>query len=494
MGTILLWIHMATVVIMPKQGQSVETCAIVGWRKKVGDAVRLGEVICEVETDKATFEVESTAEGTLLAIFHEAGSDVPVLSPIAAIGKPGESVQGLDKAGPAAAEAHAPASTAPAVTAAAAHAAPAPAGAPAAPAPVAEPGTKPTAPQAPTASPRAKALAASRGIPLVGLKGSGPGGRIIERDIEAALAQGQPATPAALAAAGGAAPAQGSGIGGRVTAADVVAAGASGAPGTSAGARASAASAPSAPPAPSAPSAPSAPLVPGKVTEIKVAGVRKIIAERMLASLQTTAQLTLNSSADARALQDMRRRFKESPEQLGLREVTINDMLLFAVSRALAAHRDLNAHFQGDTIRQYDDVHLAFAVDTPRGLMVPVIRGANARGLRSISEEARRLGEACRKGGIKPDEMSGGTFTVTNLGGLGIESFTPVLNPPQVGILGVGCIVPRPVVAADGKVSVVPHIGLSLTINHQVVDGAPGARFLQTLADAVARFDYLLAQ
>jgi pyruvate dehydrogenase E2 component (dihydrolipoamide acetyltransferase) len=174
--------------------------------------------------------------------------------------------------------------------------------------------------------------------------------------------------------------------------------------------------------------------------------------------------------------------------------VTINDMVLFAVSRALASHRDLNAHFLGDTIRQFDDVHLAFAVDTPRGLMVPVIRGAGGRGLRSISEEARRLGEGCRKGGVKPDELSGGTFTVTNLGGLGIESFTPVLNTPQVAILGVSAIVPRPVLAADGKAGFVPHIGLSLTINHQVVDGAPGARFLQTLADAIARFDYLLAQ
>lgn len=243
-----------------------------------------------------------------------------------------------------------------------------------------------------------------------------------------------------------------------------------------------------------APGAPVLSYTPGKVTEIKVTGVRKIIAERMLASLATTAQLTLNSSADARALLDLRRRFKESPEALGLREVTINDMVLFAVSRALAGHHDLNAHFSGDTIRQFDDVHLAFATDTPRGLMVPVIKSANGRGLRAISQEAGRLAAACRAGGIKPDEMQGGTFTITNLGGLGIENFTPVLNPPQVAILGVGSIMPRPVLAADGSASFVPHIGLSLTINHQVVDGAPGARFLQTLAGAIARFDLLLAQ
>ena len=439
---------MASVVIMPKQGQSVETCAIVSWKKKLGDAVRLGEVICDVETDKATFEVESTAEGTLLAVLHEAGSDVPVLAPIAVIGSPGENV----------AQAVSPAP----VRAAPVSAAPVPAIPASTPAPSAAGETL-------AASPRARALAASRGISLAGLRGTGPGGRIIERDIEAAFAQGQPLTPAAREiAAGGAVSVEGTGIGGRVRAADVAAQGV---------ARTSMAQ-----------------PTPGAVTEIKVTGVRKLIAERMLASLQTTAQLTLNSAADARALLDLRGRFKESPETLGLREVTINDLVLFAVSRALLAHRDVNAHFSGDTIRQYSDVHLAFATDTPRGLMVPVIRNAHALSLRAISTEACRLAAACREGGIKLDEMQGGTFTVTNLGGLGIESFTPVLNPPQVAILGVGSIVARPVIDAAGAASFVPHIGLSLTINHQVVDGAPGARFLQTLADSLARLDLLLAQ
>jgi len=162
---------MATVVIMPRQGQSVETCAIVGWKKKVGEKVSLGEVICEVETDKATFEVEATAEGTLLAIFHEAGTNVPVLAPIAAIGKPGESVAGLDKAPPAeAAQAPAPPAQAPAPAAAAATS-------------TAQAGGRPAA------SPRAKALAAARGIALDGIPGSGPGGRIIERDVAAAAGQ-----------------------------------------------------------------------------------------------------------------------------------------------------------------------------------------------------------------------------------------------------------------------------------------------------------------
>ncbi|HEY9593044.1 MAG TPA: 2-oxo acid dehydrogenase subunit E2, partial [Spirochaetia bacterium] len=218
------------------------------------------------------------------------------------------------------------------------------------------------------------------------------------------------------------------------------------------------------------------------------------IAERMLASLQGTAQLTMNTGADARALQELRRKFKESPEELGLRDVTINDMVLFAVSRALTQHPDVNATFTEGTIRQHTAVHLGFAVDTARGLMVPVIRNAHTFSLRDIAREAARLIKGCREGGVKPEELGGGTFTVTNLGAFGITSFTPVLNAPQVGILGVDTITPAPRIAADGSVSFVPHIGLSLTINHQVVDGAPGARFLQTLAGNIAGFDLLLAR
>jgi pyruvate dehydrogenase E2 component (dihydrolipoamide acetyltransferase) len=232
----------------------------------------------------------------------------------------------------------------------------------------------------------------------------------------------------------------------------------------------------------------------GEFAEIKVTGIRKLISDRMLASLHTTAQLTLNAGADARSLQDMRRRFKESAEGFGLRDITVNDMVLFAVSRALLSHPDLNALYAGDTLRHYSAVHLAFAVDTPRGLMVPVIRNAHSLRLREMAQEARRLAEGCRSGGITPDELAGGTFTVTNLGALGVQSFTPILNVPQVGILGVGSIVPGPVLAPDGSVSFIPQIGLSLTVNHQVVDGAPGARFLQTLAEDIARFDLLLAR
>jgi pyruvate dehydrogenase E2 component (dihydrolipoamide acetyltransferase) len=234
--------------------------------------------------------------------------------------------------------------------------------------------------------------------------------------------------------------------------------------------------------------------VPGQVREVKVTGIRKLISERMLASLQTTAQLTMHTTADARALRSLRKKFKESPESMGLREVTINDMVLFAVSRVLTQYPDVNALLAGDTLHQYSDVHLGFAVDTPRGLMVPVIRNANALSLRDIARESARLATGCREGGITPAEMAGGTFTVTNLGPFGVHGFTPVLNVPQVGILGVGAIVPGPVLDAEGAVTFVPQIALSLTINHQVVDGAPGARFLQALAADISRFELLLAR
>jgi pyruvate dehydrogenase E2 component (dihydrolipoamide acetyltransferase) len=229
-----------------------------------------------------------------------------------------------------------------------------------------------------------------------------------------------------------------------------------------------------------------------EVQTIQVKGIRKVIAARMLNSLQTTAQLTLNASTDARALLAYRQRLKDSSEALGLQKVNINDLILFAVSRTLPHYPDLNATFSDDTISQYKNVHLGFAVDTPRGLMVPVIRRADALSLRQMAQEAKRLASACLDGTITADEMSSGTFTVTNLGSFGIESFTPVLNPPQVAILGVGNINLKPV-EVEGEVQFIPHLGLSLTINHQVVDGAPAARFLQAFSQGVAQLELLLA-
>lgn len=452
---------MATAVVMPKQGQSVENCIIVGWRKAVGDNVSAGEILAEVETDKALLEIESPASGTVLALFFGAGDEVPVLTNIAAIGQPGEDVSSLWPAGASVQTLNVETLERPVE-----------------PKVVVE--TVTPVSEFVGVSPRAKNLAQQKGVEVTSLAGSGPGGRIIERDVQAAALIKKPTmTPLArsMAAQGGFnVPAHGSGVRGRIMADDLQGAAVQ--------------------PEPIAPAAPVVASVPAQVEEeirtIAVKGIRKVIAGRMLASLQTTAQLTLNASADARSLLAYRQRLKESAEGLGLRQVSINDLLLLALSRVLTQYPDLNATFSDDTISQYKNVHLGFAVDTPRGLMVPVIRQANTLSLKAIAGEAKRLAAACLDSTISSDEMNGGTFTMTNLGSFGVESFTPVLNPPQVAILGVGNINLKPI-QVEGEVQFIPHLGLSLTINHQVVDGAPAARFLQAFSQGVAHIELLLA-
>lgn len=458
---------MATPIVMPKQGNTVESVIIVDWKKQVGESVAVDDVLCEVETDKATMEVPSTVAGTLLATLYAAGDEVPVMATIAWIGEAGEMAPGGEAQGARGEEA-----------------APTP--------PVAAPSATPApvAAQLPDlqspVSPRARNLAERKGIEAAALSGSGPGGRVIERDVQAAIAAQPRLTPVAkamVAEGGFAVPTQGSGPGGRVTSKDLVKEGE---------VRPAVAPTPVAQsPSRSTLQSPISDLPSPAVEIIPLKGVRKVIAERMLQSLQTTAQLTLHASADARALQALRKRLKNSPEAMGVRGVTINDLVLFAVARTLPAFPGLNALFTGAEIHQYRTVHLGIAVDTPRGLMVPVVRSAETLTLRQLSAEAKRLATACLESKITPDELTGGTFTVTNLGAFGIESFTPVLNPPQVAILGVCNIQPKPMEIGD-KVKFVPHIGLSLTINHQVVDGAPAARFLQALSQAIATIDLLL--
>lgn len=468
---------MAHLLVMPRQGNSVESCILLDWKVAEGDAVEAATVVCEVETDKATFEVPAGADGMLLKQLHEAGADVPVLQPIAVIGAAGEDWQ----------TAVADAGTAPATATTDAAGASTTAQPPDQPAQaVAASGrTDPAAPAdaAPAAagrvksSPRARGTAAKLGVDLAPLAGTGPEGRVIERDVRSA-AERQPGWTAAAATArdeAAAAPAAGSGLGGRVTFDDLR----------------RAAQTPEGP----APAAPADPLAdfPGATLDRPIQGVRKRIAARMLESLNTTAQFTLHAAADASALQRLRSRLKTSPETLALRDVTINDLLLCLVARLLPSHPELNAHKHDEAVRLFERVHLGVAVDTPRGLMVPVLRNADQRTLTDLAAETRRLGAACRDGRITPDELKGSTFTVTNLGALGVESFTPVLNTPEVAILGVGGITPRPLLDDAGELlRFAPHLGLSLTINHQVVDGAPAARFLKALRDALAELDLWL--
>ncbi len=467
---------MAHVLIMPRQGNTVESCVIVDWKVKEGDAVAADTPVCEVETDKATFEVPAGASGTVLKILRAAGDDVPVLEAIAVFGAAGEDWQAAVGGAAAPSSASAPAPEA----APQAAQAPVTAAAPAAAVPAASAAAGPV-----FASPRARSLAAKEAVDVSTLAGSGPNGRVIERDVVAAM-EGRPALTAAAKAAlaaGGSVPAAGSGLAGRATAADIASTG-------------SAASGAAAAPAPVSRAAAAGE---GAVTETPIKGIRKLIADRMMDSLATMAQFTLNASASAVRMQELRARMKASPEELGLSKVTINDLILFAVSRVLPKYPFMNAHKTNGVVKTFERVHLGLAVDTPRGLMVPVIRNADLLSLEQISAEAKRLAAACQGGSIKPEELSGSTFTVTNLGSLGIESFTPVINAPEVAILGVCGIEPKPVLDDDSDpeaagVAFVPHIGFSLTIDHSIVDGAPAARFLKAFREAVADIDLWLAK
>jgi pyruvate dehydrogenase E2 component (dihydrolipoamide acetyltransferase) len=468
---------MAEIVVLPQQGNSVEEVVLLEWRVAAGDTVAEGDILCEVETDKATMEVESTAGGTVLKLLADAGDTVPVKTPIVVVGNPGEDISGLvPGSGADTATNQTEANSAPAASPSPAGESPAAPGtatpsgagtAPAAQAP-APSGSEPASGSA--ASPRARMRAAERGIDPSRIAGSGPDGRVIERDVLAAAAT----TTAAAGSAAGTAGIAGTGIGGRITAAD--AAGAAGSPSPAAASPAGAAI-----------------TGPARVVEeIPVAGVRKVIAERMHASLQETAQLTMHASADARSMQRLRRRLKRDGGALGLDGVNLNDMVMFAVARTLLHFPEVNSHFTGSSIRRFEGVDLGFAVDTPRGLLVPTIQGAHALSLAEMSRRGKELARRAIDGKAGPADLAPATFTVTNLGAFGVERFTPVLNPPQVAILGVGSIELKALQQPDGSVEHIPHMGLSLTIDHQAVDGAPGARFLQALSRNLAAFDLLL--
>ena len=441
---------MATIVVMPQLGNSVESCIIVEWMIAEGDTVAVDQTLASIETDKSTMEVPSTAEGTVLKLLWEEGDEVPVKDPLIIVGEPGEDISGLVPGGDAApAEADAPTEQAAAPEQAA-------------PAFATERATG-------AVSPRARALAASNGVDASAItEGSGPHGRVIERDVAAAIAAGPVLTSAARAA--GVSATEGTGIGGRVSVAD-------------------AGRAPEAAPAAAVAAPAAAADFPGASTSAPLKGVRKVVAKRMMESLTSTAQLTLNTTANAAGILAMRKKVKNADEALGLNKITLNDLVCFAVSRTLLKYPVFNAHLEDGVLTEFEQVHLGFACDTPRGLLVPVIRSAQSLGLKAFSDEAKRLAGGAIDGSLSPDFLSGGTFTVSNIGSFGIETFTPVINLPQTAILGVGAITPRPTVAADGTIGVEQRINLSLTIDHQVIDGADGARFLRDLVAAIENID-----
>jgi len=443
---------MAQAVVMPKPGNNVESCVLVSWKKRIGEQVEAGDTLCEIETEKAVMAVDSAFSGSMLAQFFEEGEEIPVFTNIAAIGEPGDSVDALRPTGAPAESSSQPSASTDSTSSKSSNG---PASQSSAEDPV------------PAISPRARRLADRNSVDVATLSGSGPQGRIIERDVLAAVERQPLMTPLAkrmVSQGGYDAPPQGTGPGGRVLAADL---------------------------APGSPE-PSPQQEAESYETIPIQGVRRVIAQRLLASLQTTAQFTLTRSADAEALLKYRERLKASDELLGLRQVTLGDLIHFTVSRVLRDHLELNALFNDGVVHRFNSVNLAFAVDSRRGLMAPVIYAADSLSLKQISSECKRLTVACHEGSVAPAELENGTFTVTNLGSLEIESFTPILNPPQVAILGVGGISLKPI-DENGGVQFRKQLSLSLTIDHQAVDGAPAARFLQDLARGLAQIDLLLA-
>jgi len=518
---------------MPRQGQSVESCVIGAWHKKKGDKVSAGDILFTYETDKSTFEEEAKIDGVLLEVFFNEGDDVECLKTVCLIGNEGE---GIGEFGTRDSEFGVkgfggelngefgtrnsefgnilPGSGASSFV---------PGGPRTGHGSISVNEGKISLIDTISAtkrtgfvpvSPRARALADRTGADLNRAVPTGAGGRIIEKDVIKAIADGNHMTPAARVndnngnqpdspgslTPGPGAGLTGTGIGGRFTADDMKARQriegtlVSVEP-TGAGTQQTAAV--------------FQPVMSNKETdagtagdatdyeEVKIRGVRKVIAKAMHASLSEGAQLTLHSSFDATDIFKFRKNLKSletrdensaAPVPGPLAKVTVTDIITYAVSRVLPKHRSINAHFLGDYMRLYSNAHIGVAVDTPRGLLVPTLFNANTLSLAELSASAKSLFEKCRQGTIRPDELRGGTFTISNLGGMGIEMFTPILNPPQTGILGVCCAVER---TKEGKAY--PAMGLSLTFDHRALDGADAARFLKDLIAYLEEFSVMLA-
>ncbi len=416
---------MAKAVIMPKAGITVESCIIGKWQHQVGDTINLGDVLFTYETDKASFECESTASGVLLAIFHSDGDEVPCFENVCAIGERGEDFSSLKPNGGAPAQAEAPVQEKQ----------------PEAPAAAQQTVQTVSAQGDAHVSPRAKALAENAGVDASKAAPTGPNGRIIERDVRKLM------------------------LDSRETEAE-------------------------------APKAAKPEPVQAKpetgFEDVKLSTIRKVIAKSMTQSLHTMAQLTNHHSFDATAIQAYRKECKAAGGDVG--GITLGDMVLYAVSRTLVNWKDINANMiSDDTLRRFEHVNLGVAVDTPRGLMVPTVFNADQKSLLEISKEVKALAEAARSGSINPDLLTGGTFTVSNLGSTGVEMFTPVINPPQTAILGV-CGITQRVRSVNGAISVYPAMGLSLTYDHRAVDGSPASKFVSELCQNLEKFTLLLAK
>jgi len=408
---------MATAVIMPKQGQSVETCIITKWFRKKGDKVVVGDILFSYETDKASFDLESPVEGILLETFFEDGAEVPVLVNVAVVGKNGEKMDSFNPTKPTS-----PSSAISSDVSAA----------PDTEVPTKAPIVTEDYDNKLRISPRAKKIAREKGVDYSKLSGSGPNGRIIARDIQKRISTAVTDTQVI-----------------QTTGSDF--------------------------------------------SEQPLSNVRKLIAKAMHSSLQNSAQLTHHMSADVRFLLEARQIIKiKLASDKTQQDITLNDMVCWCVIKALGKFPEANSHFLEDHITTFNKVHLGLAVDTPRGLMVPSVRNVSDMDLVKLSRELKSAAEACKRGNINPEliKSTSATFTVSNLGNYGVEMFTPVVNLPQVAILGVCTIIHRPANIGNNTFGFVPYIGLSLTYDHRAIDGGPATLFLKEIKDQIEAFRY----
>lgn len=398
---------MATKIVMEALSPTMEEGRLVEWKKQVGDRVAVGDVLAEVETDKAVMELVARHEGTLLEQVAGAGATLAVASLVGWIGEPGEAIPGGGAPAPTAAPA-APAAPAPTAS-------PAPAPAPVAPtSPAPAPAAAPGAGGRIKASPLARRMAAEKGLDLSRVAGSGPEGRIVRRDIEGASSH-------ALV--------------------------------------------------------PMAPEVGGGYTDVALSQVRKTIAKRLSQSIGPIPTYYLTVEADmTRAREAREGLLRRDPDG----KFSFNDLVIRAAASALREHPWVNAWWMDDAVRQWHEVHIGVAVAIEDGLITPVVRHADRKSLRAIATEVRELAGRAREKRLKPEEYTGSTFSISNLGMFGIDEFTAVINPPEAAILAVGRLEEKPVVV-DGALAVRPRMRMTLSCDHRVIDGATGAAFLKTL-------------
>ncbi len=413
-------------VVMPKLGDTMEEGKILRWLKQEGDTVKKGDALAEIETEKVNIEVESFFAGTLRKILVPAGETMAVGAPIALVGAANEALPAAANATQASAPAAQPVAAA-APAAQTAQAAPATPSTPAQPQIPASGNGHVAAPFATGEtggrifiSPIARHIAAEHNLDIAQIQGTGPGGRIIRADVEAALARQESGQPAAAAQA-------------------------------------------------------------APVEAVALSQMRKTIAKRLQQSMQTAPHFYVTMTIDTTRLGEFRNAVNEYAATLPQPvKVSFNDLIVKAVATALTHMPEVNVSFDGERLLFKKAINVGVAVALPEGLIVPVVRDADKRGVLDIARESKRLVDAARAGKLKPEDFSGGTFSVSNLGMFGVDEFTAIINPPESAILAVGAIVPTPVVA-NGQVVVRDQMKVTLSVDHRALDGAVAARFLQDL-------------